>query len=137
MELVLAGDIAGVFRIMTNELSTPKILFCPADKFHTIATSWGAPLTASNISYFMGLDAEEQYPQMLLCGDANLAVNGKSVGSGILNLTTDAIVAWTKEPQNGNGNIAHVDGSASQTTPSSLQSALVNSGLATNRLLIP
>src|SRR5688500_11390172 len=32
MEAVMAGDVAAVFRVMSNELNTPKILFCPTDK---------------------------------------------------------------------------------------------------------
>src|ERR1041384_534829 len=32
-----------VFQVMSNELSTPKVLVCPADSFHTVAaTNFGA-----------------------------------------------------------------------------------------------
>jgi len=35
---------------MTNELSWPKILFCPADHLHQPMTNW-ATFTANNCSY--------------------------------------------------------------------------------------
>jgi hypothetical protein len=36
--------------VMSNELSTPKILVCPADKSHTAVSSWGS-FTAANVTY--------------------------------------------------------------------------------------
>ncbi len=89
------------------------------------------------MSYFLSLDASGAYPQMILAGDDNLAVNGVRVQPGILNLWTNASVAWTKERHGGAGNIALSDGSVQTTTASALQSALANTGTATNRLVIP
>jgi type II secretory pathway pseudopilin PulG len=140
MELAFAGDVAGIFRVMSNELSTPKILVCPEDTSRHYATNFTTDLNHQTISYFVGFDAEEKYPQMILAGDDNLAVNGVRVRPGILNLWTNASVGWTKERTgkfHGPGNIVLVDGSAQQTTASTFQSALTNTGFATNRLVIP
>ena len=70
-----------VFRWLSNELSTPKILSCPADakreaadlkvNFDTMA--------GKNISYFASLTANETNPLAFLAGDRNLMTNGKPV----------------------------------------------------------
>ena len=137
MKLISSGNAYVLWQTMTNELSTPKILLCPADTNRIPATNFTAGFRDANISYFFSLDADESYPQMILLGDDNLAVNGVRVRPGILNLWTNASVGWTKERHGGGGNIALTDGSAAQTTVSTLQSAFVNTGFATNRLVIP
>jgi prepilin-type processing-associated H-X9-DG protein len=136
MELAVAGDVAGIFRVMSNQLTTLKVLVCPEDTNRHYATNFTTDLNNRTISYFVGLDAEEKYPQMILSGDDNLTVNGVRVRPGILNLWTNASVGWTKERHDGAGNFALVDGSV-QTMALTFQSWLVNTGFATNRLVIP
>jgi prepilin-type N-terminal cleavage/methylation domain-containing protein/prepilin-type processing-associated H-X9-DG protein len=137
MELALTRDVAGIFCTMSNELSTPKVLICPQDTKRIAATNFAAGFNDANISYFLSLDASDANPQMILAGDDNLTVNGVRVQPGILNLMANASVGWTKERHGGAGNIALADGSVQTTTASALQSALVNTGFATNRLVIP
>jgi prepilin-type N-terminal cleavage/methylation domain-containing protein/prepilin-type processing-associated H-X9-DG protein len=78
----------GVFKMflcLSNELSTPRILFCPAEYesyYRTAATNFsgtydsatnGFPFTNDlNVSYFIGVDAQETTPRMLLTGDHNI-----------------------------------------------------------------
>ncbi len=58
MERAATGNVAAVFPVMSNELNTPKILFCPEDKIRTQATMFTATQPGnSNISYFVNLDA--------------------------------------------------------------------------------
>ena len=57
MELTLTGDVVGIFRVMSNELSTTKVLVCPQDTKRTAATDFAGGLSGANISYFVGLDA--------------------------------------------------------------------------------
>ena len=150
MELAIAGDVAGIFRTMSNELSTPKVLICPQDTKRIAATDFASGFSDANISYFVGLDAEDKYPQMILSGDDNLEVNGVRVRPGILNLATNASIEWTADERHGRdqqwhirkphwrvGNIGLADGSVASTTTLILQSALANAGFATNRLVIP
>jgi len=141
MELAFAGNVAGIFRAMSNELATPKVLVCPQDTSRHYATNFTTDFNNQKISYFVGLDADDKSLQTILTGDDNLAVNGVRVRPGILNLWTHTSVGWTKERHGSAGNIALVDGSVQQTDVSMLQSALVNIGfatnLATNRLVIP
>ena len=61
------------FQVMSNELSTPKILICPADN-RTVATSF-ARLKNQNVSYFAGLDANDvSRPQSFSTGDRNITM---------------------------------------------------------------
>jgi prepilin-type processing-associated H-X9-DG protein len=136
MELAVAGDVVGIFRVMSNELSTPKILVCPQDTSRHYATNFTTDFNNQKISYFVGLDAEKKYPQMILSGDDNLAVNGVRVRPGILNLWTNASIGWTAERTgkfHGAGNVAFTDGSV-QEMSSSYNLATVG---MTNRLVIP
>ncbi len=90
-----------VFMVMSNELSTPKILFCPSDSIHTagngyatnfsygdllnVATPGNNGLTSpegngqpgsTKISYFVNADASEASPQDIMIGDCNIGTSG-------------------------------------------------------------
>ncbi len=137
MKLISDGNAYILWQTMSNELSTPKLLACPADKQRTAAASFNQNFSDANISYFLTLDAADAYPQMILSGDDNFAVNGVRVHPGILNLHTNAPVEWTKERHRGTGNLALSDGSIQTTTVNAMQRAFRQTGFATNRLLIP
>jgi hypothetical protein len=147
-ELALAGDVAGIFCTMSNELSSPKILFCPEDRKRKTASDFGSDFNRTHVSYFVGIDAERKSSlQMILAGDDNLLVAGKPVQSGILNLATNAPVEWTKERikktwsegwVHALGNLALADGSVWQgSDEAQLLQKLIETGLATNRLALP
>ncbi len=137
MELIGQGDVYPHFLVMSNELNTPKVLYCLADQKRKPATAFTPSLANSNISYFVGLDANESTPQMLLSGDDCLTVGGKPVKPGLLLLSTNATVAWTKARHNRQGNVGLADGSVISVDTSGLQRALFNSSVATNRLAMP
>src|ERR1035437_9834633 len=84
MELIATGNVAACFQVMSNELSTPKILLCPEDTKRIAATNFSTGFSGANISYFINPDAVETYPQMIMLGDDNLLVDGKPVQLGIL-----------------------------------------------------
>jgi len=88
MELVATGNVAAGFLVMSNELSTPKILLCPEDTYRVRATNFST-LNSSNISYFVGLDAAETKPQLFLSGDDNFTIGGIPEKSGLLELSTN------------------------------------------------
>src|SRR5258707_2957010 len=88
MELVGTGGAFSHFAVMSNELSTPTILFCPqeTDPNRQSATTFASTVPAgstnqipftndNNISYFVGVDAVDTSPQMVLTRDRHLAVN--------------------------------------------------------------
>ena len=62
---------------MSNELITPKILYCPADLARAAATNW-AGFGTNGLSYFVEGDASDKYPKMILIGDRNVGnvING-------------------------------------------------------------
>jgi prepilin-type processing-associated H-X9-DG protein len=140
MKLVGSGNAHLLWRTIsclqsTNEyyLRMPEYLYCPADTMHMAATNF-KDLSDANISYFFSLDDFESYPQMILDGDDNLAVDGVRVKPGILNLWPNSSIAWTKERHRFNGNIGLADGSVQQATSAGLSSAIVSStsGVPTN-----
>jgi hypothetical protein len=48
------------------------------------------PLTNdTSVSYFIGVDADDRYPGMLLSGDRNLSLNGVPAKPGLHNLNTN------------------------------------------------
>ena len=124
------------FQVMSNELSTPKILVCPADT-RTAANNF-TRLKNENVSYFVGLEAKDSNPQMLLDGDRNITADNEPV-NGILKLVPGQRVSWTQEIHMNQGNIGLSDGSVQQCSDSALQNALLNSGAPANtwRISLP
>ena len=136
MELVAAGDVVTTFLVMSNELSTPKLLICPDDAGRSSAIDFGG-LSNSNISYFVSADmTNDLNPQMILTGDSDLMLGGKMLKPGLVSLGTNAPVAWGSRHSSG-GNLGLADGSVQSTTSASLRTYLQQTGLATNRFALP
>ncbi len=134
-ELLAPGATFLQFRAMSNGLNPPRILTCPADTRRP-AVNW-ASLGESNVSYFVGVDAEEGLHLTLLSGDRNLSTNGAAVGPGLLVLTTNSALGWTAKMHRGAGNYVLGDGSVQQATSVRLAEQVRHQDIATNRLLIP
>jgi len=148
--------VSKMFLVMSNELSTPKILFCPAEYETTLrqaATSFAPanvgttansiPYTNDmNVSYFIGVDAQETFPSMFLSGDHNLGGNANpptvayQSGTGNVNpyvslgtnFTVNQGPAFMNNQHSAQGNIGLADGSCQGWTRSALQSALRGTG---------
>jgi len=143
------------FMVMSNELSTPKILACPSDANRNQDNLFGwtnAPASGTAppgfpafVSFFICGDAADSYPQMILSGDRNIgtvalnsttpatSTNVSSTYGVAHNLTPSttpanaAIGSWTATDLHQKaGNIGLADGSAQQVTISGLQSAILN-----------
>ncbi len=130
----LAGRMFRIFQVMSNELSVPKTVVCPADN-RSAAVDWPA-LTNSNLSYFVGLDAVDARPNMLLSGDRNWMRDGQQL-SGVVELGSATNLTYSEEMHRSNGNIGLADGSVQQVTTKLFLQQLANSGDATNRLVFP
>ena len=137
MELVQSGVAYIHFEALSNELSTPKVLYCPVDNSSTSGTYFGGGFSGKNLSYFVGVDAADTNPSMFLAGDDNLLVNGSAAKRGMLNLTTNSAIAWSQSRHQFVGNVGLADGSVQQFNSKRLAEALANTGSATNRLLMP
>jgi len=136
MEAVALGNVAFVFEVMSNELSSPKALICPADKRRVMATNF-AGLANSNTSYFVTMDAAESDIFMLVLGDDHVAVDAVPVNPGILTLWTNSPVAWTAERHKQKGNVELMDGSARSYSDTQLAALVRAAMVPTNRLVFP
>ena len=140
LELNNGSNALATFLVMTNELATPKALWCPADTDRAVATVFTAGFagfSAKNVSYFVGLDADKGHPQTLLSGDSNFTVGGLPVESGLLEFSTNAPITWADTVHGDCGNIGLVDGSVTLVSLQRLPQVIQNTGVATNRLAIP
>jgi prepilin-type N-terminal cleavage/methylation domain-containing protein len=107
---VAGYGVTNVFCVMSNELSTPKILYCPSDlsltsvgkqsaptgPTATVATNWSG-FGNQNLSYFVEGDASDKFPKMILIGD-------RSVGSTI-NKTVSDTTDWGSLPADSMNNV--------------------------------
>jgi prepilin-type N-terminal cleavage/methylation domain-containing protein len=136
------------FNNNSNELSSPKVLVCPSDTAKSRGTTFANnQLTTANISYTIGLDAEETKPQTLLSGDRNTRGGnpGDATADGltanttvnwqqtvVLTVATDVNTGWGNTVHQKQGNICLGDGSVQQFTETTfrrqIESALRNSG---------
>jgi len=137
MESANSGIVFSTFQVMSNELGTPKVIACPADANRIAATNFTTDLNSSKVSYFVGLDADETSPQMLLAGDRNLTTNGVPVRSHLLTLRTNSRAGWTSKIHQGHGDVCLADGSVLQATIARLQEVVERTGVTTNRLVLP
>lgn len=131
-ERIASGQAFQRLRVMSNELSTPRLLVCPAD-VRVPAKDFGPGFSNTNVSYFLSLEATEIYPSMFLCGDRNLT-NGLPLEDGILVLTPNRPVGWTHELHNRQGNVGLADGSVQGLANGRLPRFAVG---ITNRLAMP
>jgi prepilin-type N-terminal cleavage/methylation domain-containing protein len=147
------------FLVMSNQLSTPKVLLCPSDAL--TGTLWASAThgqAATNfivgatsgwfnyeaVSYFINGDATESDPQMVMSGDCNIGAGttSSSVAAGsrftantLFSWAATTTWAWTQNDMHqASGNIQLSDGSVQQATISGLKSALYN---GTNTVVTP
>ncbi len=141
-----------MFAVMSNELATPKVLFCPAENSlsHDVggatisqAEVFGPQLPGGpagfqndyNISYFVGVDANYSGPRMLLTGDHNLGTGpdaftkiNQFVSAGTNANWSSTAIGWQDNNHRKEGNVAFIDGSVQTLNTAQFRSALNNSG---------
>ena len=146
-----------MFLVMSNELSTPKILFCPAEyerSYRQAATTFAGVQTGTNrnilytndlnVSYFIGVDAQEASPRRFLTGDHNIGGNGNPPTTAYCtapsamapsfavwlgtNWTVNLGPAFMANQHDKEGNIGLADGSVEWFSRLRLQNALKNTG---------
>jgi competence protein ComGC len=139
--LEIQNDVAAQFRVLSNELSTPKIVLCPADRRRKEAKDFNS-ISAANISYYVGLDASQNSFASILSGDSGFTVNGAKPKPGLVQLAANDRVLYPKDlhPPKHAQNMANVclaDGSVHQFRRTDFSKYLTNSGVPTNRLILP
>jgi prepilin-type N-terminal cleavage/methylation domain-containing protein len=137
--------MAAFFNVMSNQLSTAKILYCPSDSsagstagaVHTGSAATAFTNSDSEVSYFLGNSAAESNPQMILMGDRNVAstaangANETTVGSygGKAQAGPSTVNTMTWDANylhQGSGNWLLTDGSGQQGSTGTFQTALLN-----------
>jgi prepilin-type processing-associated H-X9-DG protein len=132
------------FTWISNQMATPKILVCPADREKSLseAINWGAgpggfvnsAYRGNAVSYWVGADAGQIYNPMgatvslekaqshVIFGDRNIRYDGRSTCSiGVPNvwqITTRpsfGMSTWTNSIHGRKGNLALGDGSVATT----------------------
>ena len=130
------------YRLASNEVNSPKILACSTDVKKSRAnvfTDRGQNPPAgtiafrdANLSYFVGVDADEVKPQKILTGDRNIlggnangitgpgpaAADGTKIGFATETEAKNA--KWDTDIHIKAGNLGLADGSCSQATPDAL-----------------
>ena len=141
MEFNLTGEVWRHFQMISNELNTPKVLACNEDKKRSRTSDWSVFTNNSHLSYFVGLDADETMPQTILSGDRNLTSPTIQPVKGVLNVTANDRIEWTKAIHNQQGNVGLGDSSAHQYTPGLIhrqfQSVFVSTTQGVHRIALP
>ena len=154
---VYPGDqgVFGMYQCMSNELSTPKVLMCPSEgSGRTPSTTFAGKVNATtatpyvndlNVSYFVGVDAKDTFPQMFLTGDHNMGgdanpptkeyggIGTSGEGKYFMAIGTNVAAAtqgpgWTDAIHSKQGNVGLADGSVQQMSRSKLQEGARNTG---------
>jgi hypothetical protein len=139
-----------MFMVMSNELNTPKLLTCPSDSKQQASLFTTAAVVNdqvfrgdTNVSYFVGVDANETSPQMFLTGDRNLGTGPannptvlfsegttsrfQSLGTN-LNTAPLSTLQWTDSIHQKQGNVGLSDGSVQGFSTSAMKQAAANTG---------
>jgi len=113
------------FRCISNELNTPKPLWCVTDKDKTPGDTFKTLDGDRNVSFFYG-EADETLPQTILLGDRNIysANNPDPHWNAAVVGSVDAY--WDKTMHHESGQIALADGSVQQTTTKQLRDQIVD-----------
>ncbi len=144
---VVGGNTYRHLQILSNELSTPKIILCPSDSAHTglEATNFGNDFQSATkknkaISYFIGTDAQETYPNSVLSGDRNMTNNGADASPARANTTaayfgafgtnhiTTKGAGYDQKIHQNQGNAVLGDGSVQQLSTARLREQLRSAG---------
>ena len=136
-ELVQAGNVASVFQVMSNELSTPKIVVCPNDANGFYATNFEG-LVNSNISYFACVDVtNELNPKLLVSGDCNFEIGRKPIKSGLALISAKDPVAWSVARHAYGGSLLFPDCRVDTVSTRRLPDYFIRTVITTNRFALP
>ncbi len=156
-----ATQVWKLFQAAGYELSSPRILVCPADT-RAAAADFASTNASSQsfahpsqrlkaLSYFYGLNSREDDPNQFVVGDRNLTTGGSDTDPGKALLTGRVDLAnFTALPKPGAGklqwglglhdkagNVGFSDGRVEQLTSGKLREAALNAGSTNNVLWMP
>ncbi|MEY4918779.1 MAG: hypothetical protein RL616_2692 [Verrucomicrobiota bacterium] len=123
------------FQVLSNELSNPRVLACKADEQRVAGTDF-ATIQNTNLSYFIGVNADFSKPQSILAGDRNLT-SFPQPSPTILHTTSGASFRWTREVHANKGNVLFADSHVEEWNPHSLTSNFKYNPFETYDLFLP
>jgi len=112
------------FRALSNDLITPRVLTCPADK-RTRADSF-SEFRNENLSYFVSVTSDYSRPDEVLSGDRNIRLDGESSLS-VMRFTANSHVAWTGELHEYDGNLLFTDTHVERRSSAALHGVFTDS----------
>jgi prepilin-type N-terminal cleavage/methylation domain-containing protein len=128
-------NVTATYMVLRDELGSPEILICPSDTRR--AAKDFLSLTDLNISYFLGVEAKEERPGMVLVGDRNLEGGRPQRDCPVANIKKCTFefskveipnAQWSRTMHRGVGNVSIGDNSAHMTTNRKVQDHLWTSG---------
>jgi len=132
-----AADLWRHFAAVSNELSTPRIGLCYAEKERRPSRHW-TNVSNLNLSYFVGLGASVEQPNSILSGDRNLLLDGRSLSNEVVQFGARTNVAFDRRLHVEVGNLLLGDGSVQQVSNTRLRGQFHDASLvSTNTLVIP
>ena len=149
------GGVFSMFAVMSNELATPKILYCPSENAASSAaagtaigpqgTIFGNTVGNAegfksdlNASYFVGVDAVDTAPNMFLTGDHNLGYQTAAnaavtkftsfINAGTNTAWSPTAIQWQDNGHSKQGNVGLTDGSVHTLNTDQLRLLLNRTG---------
>jgi hypothetical protein len=135
------------FLSLSNELSSPRLLACPADASAKVASTWttqpggfaNSGYRANALSYFVAYHVYPASPRDVITGDRDFRPSDStptSCGRGVVNTVSveigDPKVAWTNALHLASGDLLLSDGSVEVTTQERLTNSLAASEMQTD-----
>lgn len=148
-ELIGNGKAADHFVKLAPYRLATRLFVCPADEQRKAATTNFLGFSNSNLSYYVSLDASQTLTStsgpvsFILTGDRHLALNNQPVKPGLLAITNNATMSWTKElhfVKNSTqtvGVMLFADGHAESVMAHRLGEKFHAQAITTNWLVIP
>ena len=106
------------FRPLAPELSTPKPLACPADLLRQPAPSFNQ-FDNRNLSYFIGLKADQSIPGSILAGDENIGTE-LSFAATMVAIGPAHIRPWYQGAHDQRGNLLFSDNHVEESVAAKL-----------------
>jgi hypothetical protein len=128
---------------LSNFVTSPRVLVCPADSQAIVAPSWGSIIStnyrSSVLSYSLGLEVLPESPRSLMAFDYNIRPSsyGAATCSARVNnagslLGPDTSVGWTNGIHVNSGDVLLNDGSVVVTDSTSLRKTLAEQSMTDN-----
>ncbi len=136
-EIALQAGLVRYYTLLSNELSSPRILVCPSDRWRPVDEF--ALLTTNHLSYFLNVDAGlDTNMTVVFHGDRQIEFSPRARGQ-LVTLATDTTMRWAKDVHSsGIGNISHADGSVeSVSNGTAIEEVFHASKSARHRLVFP